>query len=116
MGASVVEYQDLLLTKLVASANKELKLSITMHLTLFVKGHMIVGELISGNEYYESLGNEIIKNPSAEATRLAHEMFLKGQKTYKAYNGESFEDPETAYIHMKNVKILTRRARSYRKV
>lgn len=94
----VKDYNLVTLVNLVNKANFE------MGMTLFVKGVIVTGSLISGYKYHDIMANQLAAvNEVGEALSTyyrdnADDMYKPDQ------NGESSNIP-CNYLHMKNVKI-----------
>ena len=105
------EEQDAILSGLVSQANSG---GVWPSITLFVKGAVITGHLISGRRYYELFGevmdklvSQASKNPSSGA--IAKMYKEAGEKKYPiaSEDDELDNQPDPGYIHLEQAQYVS---------
>ena len=72
-------------------------------ITLNVSGFLVSGTLIGGEEYFESLGNEMSRGLSAEAAKTIKDLF---SSPASFYTSDIYKEKPNGYIHLKDAKFF----------
>ena len=97
---------DHILEAFISAANT---FNFSMNISLMVKGIIICGDIISGEEYFDRCAKKIASADNTIATELAN-ILEKISKTYqKDYQAGTCEKdiPYIDFIHLKNVQYYT---------
>jgi len=114
-GVSVVEV-DPFLQALVAIADKDVKGTASIGVTLNIGGVLISGLMVSGRQYFEGVGTEIAEKATPE-TAAGLEVFFRNlvSKLYPpvepGQEGELILDNTSLFVHLKDARFFYPNAR-----
>ncbi len=98
---AIADNKDWFLQQLIHIANIS---ESVWQITLNVSGFLVSGTLIGGVEYFESLGNEMSRDLSAEAAKTIKNLFSSPASFYTSDIYK--EKPNIGYIHLKDAKFF----------